>query len=106
MRSPTNLTLDEVVSRWEEEPIVYICDALGGMNEIIYCLDVKKRDKDVLLKLLNNIQNKANKMEDAIIIKNCLLKSEGYEKCSHCGSFGKPVRDYDGLYYSCCGMSH
>ena len=105
MKSPTNRTLAEVVNHWDLEPIVYICDAIGGISEIVYCLDIEKKHKDVLLKLLNNAQAKANRMEESIISKNYLLKTEGYKKCPRCMTLSKPIRDYEGLYYSCCGMS-
>mgnify|MGYP006131583127 CR=1 FL=1 len=106
MKSPTGETLDCIISKWDKESIVYICDALGGASEIIYCLDIEQEHKEVLFKLLTKAQKKAKKMEDAIISKNNLLKLEGYTKCPHCRTMGKIENDLEGKYYSCCGMPY
>lgn len=106
MKSLNKKTIDKVVNFWANEPIVYICDALGGLDEIIDLLEIRKEHKDVLSKLILNARKKATKMEEAIINKNYLLKSEGYSKCPHCGSYQKLRTDRYDLYdyesNSCC----
>lgn len=103
MEDPFNVTLEELIDKYKSEPSTYICDAIGGLREIVYKMKIKKEHKIVLLSLIEESQNHANKMEDGLIHKNSLLRSEGYSKCTNCGAWGKALRDYEGSYFSCCG---
>ena len=103
MNDPFNITLDELIDKYKSEPLVYICDAIGGLREIIYKLDIKKEHKIVLLNLVEESQNHANKMEDGLIEKVSILKAEGYSKCPSCRTWSKALEDFEGVYYPCCG---
>ncbi len=82
--------IERVIERIQSEPIIYICDAIGGLRETIKILDIDKTQKLFLLDLVESSQNFANKMENSLIEKISILKEDGYVKCPSCKSWGRP----------------
>jgi DNA-directed RNA polymerase subunit RPC12/RpoP len=96
--------IQRVIERIKSEPIIYICDAIGGLRETIKILNIDKSQKLFLLDLVESSQNFANKMEDSLIEKISILKDDGYVKCPECRSWGRPHVVY-GVGISCSTCS-
>lgn len=80
-----------------------ICESLDAMRFTIKKSNLKESEKIQIMEYVEEIQFYANKMEDRLIEKIEILKSEGFVKCNHCKVWDRPQMGMDGLIYSCCG---
>jgi hypothetical protein len=96
-----------LVDKYKDEPIVYICDAIGGVREIVTSLDsLEDEEKAVILSLVEKCQGFANKMEDRLIEHTGTLREEGFVKCSNCRTWTRITDSYDGLMHQCCNTRY
>lgn len=110
MKSVNQDSTEFLVNKYRDEPTVYICDAIGGIREIISSLSVtesvRKEDKIVLLDLVEKCQRFANKMEDRLVEHTGTLKEEGFVKCSNCRTWTRITEGYNGLTHQCCNTPY
>ena len=98
-------TMDVLLDEYSNVNSVYICDSIGGIRDILTASkSVSKKEKAVLLELVEQCQSHANRMENGLIEKIAILKDEGFVKCSNCRSYTRIREDYNNnLIFECCG---